>query len=147
MAKGPGRNVEASVRDRLAGSGETDSYAHSIALTSLNPGDLALARMTRDGAVGFLSAHLQGFWAAKPDAVWLLLGKGGRLQNFKLPIRIFRTEGQALWGSVVTFELDGVSVPVTTPEKAVSDILRWRDEIGCALAEEVLAAYLASAFG
>lgn len=105
----------------------------------------ALARMTRDGAISFFSAlHLHGLWPEAPVETWLLLGKGGRLRDFKLPVRVFRTEGQALRGGVSDHRLDGVSFPVTSPEKAVADILRWQDEIGCQAAEAALAAYLGS---
>ncbi len=92
------------------------------------------------GVIGLLSAlQFYDLTTQTPHAVWMLLGsKDWASVNPSVQMKIVRSSGEALSAGVEIHEIDGVSVPITSPCKTVADCFKHRNKIGLDVAIEAL---------
>jgi predicted transcriptional regulator of viral defense system len=103
----------------------------------------SLAEATRiqpKGVIGLLSAlQFHNLTTQTPHAVWMLLGpKDWAPTNPSVSLKIVRASGDSLTAGVDTHQVDGVPVPITSPEKTVADCFKHRNKIGLDVAIEAL---------
>ena len=98
------------------------------------------ARIQPKGVLGLLSAlQFHNLTTQTPHAVWMLLGpKDWAPTNPSVSLKIVRASGEALRAGIETHQVDGVSVPITSPAKTVADCFKHRNKIGLDVAIEAL---------
>jgi predicted transcriptional regulator of viral defense system len=98
------------------------------------------ARIQPKGVIGLLSAlQFHNLTTQTPHAVWMLLGpKDWAPTNPSVSLKIVRASGEALRAGIETHQVDGVSVPITSPAKTVADCFKHRNKIGLDVAIEAL---------
>lgn len=98
------------------------------------------ARIQPKGVIGLLSAlQFHNLTTQTPHAVWMLLGpKDWAPTNPSVSLKIVRASGEALRAGIETYQVDGVSVPITSPAKTVADCFKHRNKIGLDVAIEAL---------
>ena len=71
--------------------------------------------------------HFYGIGTQAPREVWIALDRKARKPRHKdLPIRIVRFSAQMLRYAVVTRNIQGVPIRITTPARTVVDCFRYR---------------------
>jgi len=98
------------------------------------------AKAAPSGVVALLSAlQFHGLTTQTPHAVWMLMASKAWAPT-KPPVRlkIIRASGEALTAGIKHHRIDGVSVPITTPAKAVADCFKHRSKVGLDVALEAL---------
>ena len=87
----------------------------------------------------FSALRVQGIGTQAPREVWIALDRKARVPTFSgLPVRIIRFSGQMLHYGVVSKDVQGVPVKITTPARTVVDCFRYRRKIGTDVALEAL---------
>lgn len=77
-----------------------------------------------------------------PHEVHVALSRGAEEPRLDYtPIRTYRFSGEAFTGGVNTHDLDGVSVPIYSPEKTLADCFKFRNRIGLDNAIEAVRLY------
>jgi predicted transcriptional regulator of viral defense system len=92
------------------------------------------------GVVCLLSAlQFHGLTTQSPFEVWLAIDRKARLPRVAHPpLRLARFSSQALSQGVQEYEVEGVSVRVTTPARTVVDCFAYRNKVGLDVALEAL---------
>ncbi len=92
------------------------------------------------GVVALLSAlQFHGITTQLPHEVWLLMpSKAWTPTSPPLRLRILRASDEALRAGVQHHQIDGVSVPITTPAKTLVDCFKYRGRVGLDVAIEAL---------
>ena len=99
-----------------------------------------IVRIQPRGVIGLLSAlQFHNLTTQTPHAVWLILGpKDWSPTNPPVAVKVVRASGDALTAGVETHVIEGVPVPITSPEKTVADCFKHRNKIGLDIAVEAL---------
>ena len=83
--------------------------------------------------------HFYGIGTQAPREVWIALDRKARKSRHKdLPLRIVRFSAQMLRYAVVTRNIQGVPIRITTPARTVVDCFRYRKTVGLDVAIEAL---------
>jgi predicted transcriptional regulator of viral defense system len=92
------------------------------------------------GVVCLLSAlRVHGIGTQAPFEVWLAIPHHFPAPRMDRPaLRIVRMSGPALTEGIEVRRIDGVEVPVFSPEKTVADCFKFRNKIGLDVALEAL---------
>jgi len=92
------------------------------------------------GVVCLLSAlRYHELTTQAPFEVWLAIGgKAWRPRVDYPPLRIVRFSSAALESGIEEYQVEGVTVPVFTPAKTVTDCFKYRNKIGLDVAIEAL---------
>ncbi len=100
----------------------------------------AVAKRVPHAIVCLLTAlHVHGIGTQAPREVWLAVDRKARKPTLDgLPVRIVRFSKQMLHYGVVTREIQGVEVRITSPPRTVVDCFRYRNKIGLDVALEAL---------
>lgn len=108
-----------------------------------HPDLVTVASKVPDGVICLVSAlAFHDLTTEIPHAVDVALEKGSRRPRLKHPpLRVFWFSGPAWREGVGVYQVDGVSVRITTPAKTVADIVKFRRQLGLDLALEALKAY------
>lgn len=98
------------------------------------------ARVVPNGVIALLSAlRFHGLTTQAPHAVWLLIGtRAWTPVNPPMRLKIVRASGRSLTEGVETHDVDGVTVPITSPAKTVIDCFKYRRRVGLDVALEAL---------
>jgi len=108
-----------------------------------HPDLVMVALKIPDGVICLISAlafhHLT---TQIPHRVDVAVQKGSRRPRLTYPpIRVFWFSGAAWREGAAAYELDGVSVSITTPAKSVADSFKYRGKLGRDVAVEALERY------
>ena len=95
------------------------------------------------GIICLLSAlEFYGLTTQAPFEVWMAIDRKARKPKVDYPpLRIVRFSGPALRAGLEHHEIEGVTVPVTSPPRTVADCFRYRNKIGINVAIEALHDY------
>jgi predicted transcriptional regulator of viral defense system len=97
------------------------------------------ARVPRAIICLLTALQIYGIGTQSPKAVWIALDRKARKPQLgNLPVRIVRFSGPALAIGVVSLELDGIGVRITSPARTVVDCFRYRNKLGLDVALEAL---------
>lgn len=98
------------------------------------------ARVAPNGVIALLSAlRFHGLTTQAPHAVWLLIGtRAWAPVNPPMRLKIVRASGRSLTEGVEPHDIDGVTVPITSPAKTVVDCFKYRRRVGLDVALEAL---------
>jgi predicted transcriptional regulator of viral defense system len=78
-----------------------------------------------------------------PHAIWVMIDRHARMPKLTYPkLEIVRASGPARTHGVESRVVDGVTVQLTTPAKAVADCFRFRRHVGLEVALAALKDYL-----
>ncbi|MEN9581808.1 MAG: hypothetical protein RJA70_4817 [Pseudomonadota bacterium] len=101
------------------------------------------AMRARHGIICLLSAlRVHELTTQNPPEVWLAISRDARVPKLDWPpLRIIRWSGAALTDGVVTREVGGVQVRMTTPARTVADCFKHRSAVGLDIAIEALRDY------
>ena len=83
--------------------------------------------------------HLHGIGTQAPRQVWIALnGKTRKPKLQDIPVRVVRFSGIMQRYGVLTWDIQGVTVRVTSPARTIVDCFRYRNKIGIDIATEAL---------
>ncbi len=105
------------------------------------PAPLAhVARQIPGGRICLLSAlQFHGLTTQAPFEVWVAIHPKARRPALEWPpVRVVRFSGESLTAGVEQHDIDGVSVAIYGPAKAVADCFKYRNKIGLDVALEAL---------
>lgn len=114
---------------RLPNAPITEHHALALAATAVP-----------DGVICLLSAlAFHGIGTQVPSKVWIAVHRRARGPSIEWPpLRVVRFGGDALTSGVETHEVDGVRVRVFSPAKTVTDLFKYRNNVGRDVALEAL---------
>ena len=108
-----------------------------------NPDLVVVALRIPNGVICLVSAlAFHRLTTEIPHTVDVAVEKGSwrpRLEH--PPLRVFWFSGPAWREGIGTYDIDGVSVRITTPSKTVADMFKFRRQLGLDLALEALKEY------
>lgn len=118
-------------------------YALPGADISEHHGLVEASRRIPQGVVCLLSAlRFHELTTQQPVEVWMAIDRKARKPKIDYPpIRIVRFNPDALIQGVYQQEIEGVSVPITSPARTVADCFGYRNKIGLDVAIEALRDY------
>jgi predicted transcriptional regulator of viral defense system len=130
---------------RLVAAGRLSKLGRGLyALPDYAPSELATlaeaAKKVPKGIICLLSAlRVHGLTTQNPFEVWMMIDREAWRPKLDYPrLRIVRASGKALTEGVVSRQIDGVPVQITSPAKTVADCFRYRNKIGIDVAVEAL---------
>ena len=108
-----------------------------------NPDLVSVALQSPNGVVCLISAlAFHEITSQIPHEVYIALKRGSEPPRIAYPpVRIFWFSGKAFTEGIEIHDVDGVSVPVYTPEKTIADCFKYRNKIGLDTALEALKLY------
>lgn len=84
-----------------------------------------------------LSFH--GLTTQMPYDVWLMVERRSRAPRMDWPpLRLFRASGESFTTGIEEYQIEGVTVRVTSPAKTVADGFKYRNKAGLEVAVEAL---------
>ena len=133
------------VLTRLVRAGKLERAARGVYALAGNQGSAqrTLAEVTLRaprGVICLLTAlRVHEIGTQSPFEVWLALPPGVAAPQFEFTqVRIVRLSGDSLTAGIDRIKIDGVSVPVFSPAKTISDCFKFRNKIGLDIALEAL---------
>jgi predicted transcriptional regulator of viral defense system len=108
-----------------------------------NPDLVTVATRVRGGVICLISAlAFHEITTQIPHEVHVALQRGAEEPRLEHPpIKTYRFTGQAFKAGVETYEIDGVSVRIYSPEKTLADCFKFRNKIGLDTAVEAVRFY------
>jgi predicted transcriptional regulator of viral defense system len=92
-----------------------------------------------NGVVCLLSAlRFHGLGTQCPEQVWLAIGRKAHAPKTDLPLRLVRFTDRGLTTGVRRHTIEGVPVRITTVQRTLCDLARFREQIGFDVLEEAL---------
>ena len=98
------------------------------------------AKRVPKGVICLVSAlRVHDVTTQSPFDIWMAIGHKDRTPTVEhLSLRIVRTSGEARTEGIETHDIEGVSVPVSSPAKTVVDCFKFRKRVGTDVAIEAL---------
>jgi len=125
--------------------GEASRVARGLyRLTSAAPNEhvtiaMVSKRVPRAVICLLTALHMHGIGTQAPKEVWIALDRKARKPRLSgLSVRVVRFSGRMLTHAVVTREVLGVTIRITSPARTVVDCFRYRRKIGLDVAMEAL---------
>jgi predicted transcriptional regulator of viral defense system len=108
-----------------------------------NPDLVTVATRVRGGVICLISAlAFHEITTQIPHEVHVALQRGAEEPRIDHPpIKSYRFTGQAFTAGVKTYELDGISVRIYSPEKTIADCFKFRNKVGLDTAVEAVHLY------
>jgi predicted transcriptional regulator of viral defense system len=108
-----------------------------------NPDLVTVATRVRGGVICLISAlAFHEITTQIPHEVHVALQRGAEEPRIDHPpIKSYRFTGQAFTAGVKTYELDGISVRIYSPEKTIADCFKFRNKVGLDTAVEAVRFY------
>ncbi len=96
-----------------------------------------------NGIICLLSAlRFYDLTTQNPFEVWIAIDRKATKPKVEYPpLHVVRFSGQALKKEVEKYDIDGVSVKITSPARTVADCFKYRNKIGLDVALEALRDY------
>lgn len=108
------------------------------------PDFVTVARRIPGGVICLISAlAFHELTTQIPHVVWIALKRLSRVPRIDWPpVRVVSFSGDAYSAGIQTHELDGIRIPIYSPEKTLADCFKFRNKIGRDVAVEALGNYL-----
>lgn len=133
---------------RLTRQGELIRLGRGLyAPASFSPGEhhtlAEVAKRVPRGVVCLLTAlRFHAIGSQHPREVWLAIDRRAGIPRIDVaPVRVVRLSGAALTTGIDDYDVDGVTVHVTSPARTVVDCFRFRSKIGIDIAVDALRDY------